>query len=145
MRVSSEILSVCARLRPLIDLFAYRGHALNDEFDDLTARWRDTRSQRFRRVHLEPQLEVMHLGSVALQQSLASTTSAAQCAADAERQLQELTVTVSDAEAALQHTVSLLRSAEHFAARASSQARQIAGECGSLSSAVTLTSSDPGW
>jgi hypothetical protein len=145
MRASSEILSVCARLRPLIDLFTHKGHALNDEFDDLTALWRDTRSQRFQRVHLEPQLEVMHLGSVALQQSLASATSAGQRAADAERQLQKLTVTVADAEAELQHTGWLLRSAEHFAARASSQARQIAGECGSVSTAVTLASSDPGW
>jgi 3-deoxy-D-arabino-heptulosonate 7-phosphate (DAHP) synthase class II len=87
----------------------------------------------------------MQLGSVALQQSLAASTSAAQRAADAERHLQELTATVADAEAALQNAGSLLRCAEDFAARAYSQARQIVSDCGSLSIAITLASSDPGW
>lgn len=145
MHFAATIHDAGRRLEEAAAIFRFKSRSTVEDYDELGARWFDSRAQQFSVRHLQPQRESMEQGA-RLCRMQAELLASAQSGADtAERELSGFYAAQQEFESTADSAVHAARTAHDLAARATTDSSRVSSEVQSINSGISAASQDPGW
>jgi DNA repair exonuclease SbcCD ATPase subunit len=145
MQFAGTIREAATRIDEATAVYRFKARQTAGEYDDLGARWADSRARQFDQQHLQAERETMEEGERLCRQLTDLCEAAKRHADDAESQLSASFALQSEYEASTEQATHLLDESDKLTARVNGDTAPLPEQIRTVDSTVEEASQDPGW
>ena len=145
MEFAGTLREAATRIDEAAAVFRFKSRQTSGEYDDLAARWADSRARQFEQQHLQAERETMEEGERLCRQLTELCDTAKGNADDAESQLSASFAVQSEYEASTEETRKLLDESDKLTTRVNGDTAPLPDQIRTVDHAVEETGQDPGW
>ena len=145
MEFAGTIREAATRIDEATSVYRFKARQTSGEYDDLAARWADSRASQFERQHLQAERETMEEGERLCRQLTELCEAAKGNADDAESQLSASFALQSEYEASTSQAQKLLGESDKLTTRVNGDTAPLPDQIRTVDSTVRETGQDPGW
>ncbi len=145
MQFAGTIREAATRIDEAAAVYRFKARQTAGEYDDLGARWADSRARQFDQQHLQAERETMEEGERLCRQLTDLCDSAKRHADDAESQLSASFALQSEYEASTEEATKLLDESDKLTTRVNADTGPLPDQIRTVDSTVEEESKDPGW
>ncbi len=145
MEFAGTIREAASRIEEATAVYRFKSTQTSGEYDDLAARWADSRARQFEQQHLQAERETMEEGERLCRQLTELCDVAKGNADDAESQLSASFAVQSEYEATAEDTQKLLDESDKLTVRVNGETAPLPEQIRTVDSTVEETAQDSGW
>ena len=145
MEFAGTLREAATRIDEATAVYRFKARQTSAEYDDLAARWADSRATQFDRQHLQAERETMEEGERLCRQLTELCDTARRNADDAESQLSASFALQSEYEASTSEALKLLGESDKLTTRVNGDTAPLPDQIRTVDSTVEETGQDPGW
>jgi DNA repair exonuclease SbcCD ATPase subunit len=145
MQFAGTIREAATRIDEATAVYRFKARQTAGEYEDLGARWADSRARQFDQQHLQTERETMEEGERLCRQLTELCESAKRHAEDAESQLSASFALQSEYEASTEQATNLLDESDKLTTRVNGDTGPLPEQIRTVDSTVEQASQDPGW
>lgn len=145
MEFAGTIREAATRIEEAAAVYRFKSSQTSAEYDDLGARWADSRARQFEQQHLQAERETMEEGERLCRQITELCDVAKGNADDAESQLSASLAVQSEYEASTEEARKLLDESDKLTTRVNGDTAPLPDQIRTVDSAVEETAQDSGW
>lgn len=145
MEFAGTIREAASRIDEATAVHRFKSRQTSGEYDDLAARWADSRARQFEQQHLQTERETMEEGERLCRQLTELCDTAKGNADDAESQLSASFAMQSEYEATAEDAQKLLDESDKLTTRVNGDTAPLPEQIRTVDSSVEETAQDSGW
>jgi len=145
MQFASTIREAATRIDEATAVYRFKARQTSSEYDDLAARWADSRARQFDQQHLQAEREAMEEGERLCRQFTDLCETAKRHVDDAESQLSASFALQSEYEASTEQATNLLDESDKLTTRVNGDTGPLPEQIRTVEETVDEASRDPGW
>lgn len=145
MQFAGTIREAATRIDEATAVYRFKARQTAGEYDDLGARWADSRARQFDQQHLQAERETMEEGERLCRQLTDLCEAAKRHADDAESQLSASFAVQSEYEASTEQATRLLDESDKLTTRVNGDTAPLPEQIRTVDGTVEEASQDPGW
>lgn len=145
MEFASTLREAVMRIEEAAAVYRFKSRQTAAEYDDLAARWADSRARQFEQQHLQAERDTMEEGERLCRQIAELCEAAKGNADDAESQLSASFAVQSEYEASTEEAQKLLDDSDKLTTRVNGDTAPLPEQIRTVDTTVEEIGQDPGW